>query len=196
MPATWPNEQDRDLVVEPVFFPLRTGESDRAPDRVPQIDLALDHVGPGRRVRVLEIGHEHFRAGIERVDHHLAIGRSGDLHPPIAEIRRNRRACPIAFADLLRLRQKIERLAAIERRLPLLTTGQTFQRRAPNFALQLRHESERIRRQNFGERGCDFALDRDTVRSRDGITIRHRQFNSTSFTGTRFGVDGEHLLEP
>ena len=54
---------------------------------------------PGRRVRVLEIGHEHFRAGVERVDHHLAIGRPGDLDAAVLQIRRDRRAGPIAFPN-------------------------------------------------------------------------------------------------
>ena len=114
------------MFVEPIFLPVRVGEGDRAPDRVAQIDLALDHVRPGWRVRVLEIGHEHFRAGIERVDHHLAIGRPGDLDPAIAQVGRDRRASPVAFADLFRFRQKIERATAIERRLALLTARQTF----------------------------------------------------------------------
>ena len=62
-----------------------------------------------------------FRAGVQRIDHHLAIGRSRDLDPPIPQILRDRRAGPIALANLFRFRQKIERSAAIERRLPLLT---------------------------------------------------------------------------
>ena len=61
-------------------------ERDRAPDRIAQIDLAFDHVCPRRRVRVFEIGHENFRAGIERVDHHFAIGRAGDFHSTILQI--------------------------------------------------------------------------------------------------------------
>ena len=152
MPATRPNEQDRDGVVKPVFFTLGTGESDRAPDRVPEINLALDHVRPSRRVRVFEIGHEHFRAGVEGVDHHLAISGSGDLHPPIAKIRRNRSACPVSFADFLCLRQKVERLAAIERLLPLLAAGQAFQPPPIELPLQLRDEGERFRSEDFLKR--------------------------------------------
>ncbi len=68
-------------------------------------------------------------------------------------------------------------LAAIERRLAFLTTRQTFQTPRAECALQLCHESERVRSQNFGEGGSDFATHLDTVETRDGITVRHRQPN-------------------
>ena len=44
------------------------------------------HVRPGRRVRVLEVGHEDVRAGVERVDHHLALDRAGDLDAAVAQV--------------------------------------------------------------------------------------------------------------
>ena len=104
MPAARPHEQDGGAFVEPIFFSLRIGESDCAANRVAQIDLAFHHVVPGRRVGVLEIGHENFRAGIERVDHHFAISRPGDLHSAVLQIARNRRAAPIAFANVFGFR--------------------------------------------------------------------------------------------
>ena len=60
-------------------------------DRVAQVDLALDQVLPGRRVGVLEVGHEDLGAGVERVDDHLAVDRAGDLDPAILQIGGNRR---------------------------------------------------------------------------------------------------------
>ena len=39
----------------------------------------VELVGPGRRGRILEIRHVAGGAGIERVDHHLAVDRAGDL---------------------------------------------------------------------------------------------------------------------
>ena len=41
---------------------------------------------PGRRVRVLEVRHEDLRARVERVDHHLPIGRARDLDAPVLEV--------------------------------------------------------------------------------------------------------------
>ena len=66
-----------------------------------QVGLALDHVGEHRRGGVLEIGHEHLRAGIERVDDHLAVDRAGDLDPAVEEVGGDRRDLPVAFADRL-----------------------------------------------------------------------------------------------
>ena len=60
----------------------------RAADGVGEVDLAVDHVGPGGRVRVLEVRHEPARARVERVDDHLARGRPGDLDAPVLQRRR------------------------------------------------------------------------------------------------------------
>ena len=68
--------------------------------RVDQVRLALDHVRPGRRVRVLEVGHEDLRARVERVDHHLPLGRAGDLDAPVLEVGRRLGDLPVALADL------------------------------------------------------------------------------------------------
>ena len=61
-----------------VFVRRRRARSSRR-DRVAEVALPLDDVRPGRRARVLEVGHEDARAGVERVDHHLAVDRAGDL---------------------------------------------------------------------------------------------------------------------
>src|SRR5438874_144257 len=44
MPPAWPNEQDGELLIELILFPVRICERDRAPNGVAQIDLALNHV--------------------------------------------------------------------------------------------------------------------------------------------------------
>ncbi len=49
-----------------------------------------DDVGPGRRERVLEVGHEDARAGVERVDRHLGLGRPGDLAAAVVQVGRRR----------------------------------------------------------------------------------------------------------
>ena len=69
------------------------------PHRVAQIDLTFKIVLPGGRIGVLEIRHEHVRAGVQRVDDHLAIDRSGDFDAPVEQVRGNRRHLPIRLAD-------------------------------------------------------------------------------------------------
>ena len=68
---------------------------------------------------ILEIGHEDAGAGIERVDHHLAVGRPGDLDAAVLEIGGDRRHGPFAFADGARLGQEIGQRALVEELLAL-----------------------------------------------------------------------------
>ena len=87
MPAARPDEQHRRLGAELVVLAgLRVGEVDRPLPAVLEVDLALDDVRPGRRIGVLEVGHEHLRAGVERVDDHLAVDRAGDLDPAVEQV--------------------------------------------------------------------------------------------------------------
>ena len=86
VPAARTHEQRGQLVLQRVGLALRRDEIDAAADRVAQVDVALDVVVPARRVRVLEVGHEHLRARVERVDDHLAIDRPGDLDAAIGDV--------------------------------------------------------------------------------------------------------------
>src|SRR5947208_3442809 len=126
MPTARTDQQHRNIFLQLVTLSFRAGKTDRPPDRIPQIDLALNHIRPRRRIRVFEIGHENLCAGIERIDHHLAIGRPGNLDPPIAQIRWNRCAGPVALTDRFCFRQKIECFATIESHLSILPALQTF----------------------------------------------------------------------
>ncbi|MBA3357904.1 MAG: hypothetical protein H0U20_00450, partial [Thermoleophilaceae bacterium] len=73
------------VLIEAVLPALLLGvERKRSPDGIHQVRLAADHVGPGGRVGVLEVGHEAGGPGVQGVDHHLGAGGTGDLHPPLA----------------------------------------------------------------------------------------------------------------
>jgi hypothetical protein len=69
---------------------------------------------------------------------------------------------------MLRLRQKIERLTAIERRLTFLPLREAFRASRTDLALQLRDEGERIRSQDFVESRSDFAAHFDAGRQATG----------------------------
>ncbi len=58
---------------------------------VAQVQLALHQVGPGRRVRVLEVGQVDLRAAVPGVDQHLGVGRAGDLDPAVVDVGRGAR---------------------------------------------------------------------------------------------------------
>ena len=89
------------------------------PHRVHAVGLARDDVGPGRRERVLEVGHEHPRPGVERVDHHLPLHRAGDLDPAVGEVGGRRSHTPRALANLRGLREEGRQLAGPDAALNL-----------------------------------------------------------------------------
>src|SRR5207249_10614430 len=95
--------QGRRVRVERVALALRAHIPDRARHGVAQVLLADQVVLPGGRVRVLEVGHEHVRAGIERVDYHLPVHGTGDLDAPLEQVGTDRRDGPVALADVARL---------------------------------------------------------------------------------------------
>src|SRR5438093_4850730 len=103
MPAAWSYEQSGDLVIELVRLTLGADVVDTAADRIAQIKMTLDGVVPLRRIRVLEVSHEHAGAGIQRVDNHLAIHRTGDLDAAVLQIDRYRRTSPVGFPNGSRL---------------------------------------------------------------------------------------------
>jgi hypothetical protein len=81
------DDQRRHVIIEAVLFAgFRIVVLDHATHGVAQVDLALDHVRPGRRAGVLEVGHERVRARVQRVDDHLALDGSGDLDDQGPEI--------------------------------------------------------------------------------------------------------------
>src|SRR5262249_19856025 len=109
-----------------------------------EIELALDVVRPGRRVRILEIRHVDIGAGIEGVDDHLAIDRPRDLDAAIDEILGDRRTLPVAFTDMAGLVQEVRQLAGIEARLPRRAASQKPLARGIEPAVQLGQEPERL----------------------------------------------------
>ncbi len=149
VPAARTHEQRRQLVVEPVMPAGRgIGVLDIAGDGVAKVDLALDHIVPGGGVRVLEIGHEHVGAGIERVDDHLAVGGPGDLDPPVEGIFRGGRDGPVALADLPGPGQEVAPLPRIEPRLDLEAAGEQFPPFGSETAFELGHEGKGIGRKH------------------------------------------------
>ena len=124
VPTAGTDKQRRGMLVQTILLAVGTVVGDRAPDRLANVELALDRGVEGGRVRVLEIGHEDLGAGVQRVDDHLAVDRPGDLDPPVQEVRRDRRHPPVPLANGLGLAQEIGQPAGIEFFLHALAAGQ------------------------------------------------------------------------
>ena len=112
VPAARPYHDRGESLAERVPLALRGAEVDPPVKRVDEVELPLDDVAPGGRGRVLEVGQPHLGAGVERVDGHLAVRRTGDLDPPVEQTRRRRGDPPRRVgADMCRLRQELRQLA-------------------------------------------------------------------------------------
>ena len=87
---------------------------DGAAHGVAQVELAFEDVLPGGCGGVLEVGHEDLRAGVERVDDHLAVDGAGDLDAAVEQVFRQRRGDPLGVADVLGLGQEVRAFARVE----------------------------------------------------------------------------------
>ena len=139
VPAARAHQQHRGLLVEAIGLAAAAiVEGDLAAHRVHQVALAVELVGPGRRGRILEVRHVAGGAGIERVDHHLAVDRAGDLDAAVSQVLGQRRHLPVAGADVRGLFQEVRLLAGIEPLLPILARLEQAQALGPELAFELR----------------------------------------------------------
>jgi hypothetical protein len=114
VPAARANDQDCGFCAQSVALAAE-GIAELEPPfpAIHEVRLALDVIGEGRRVGVLEISHENVSAGIERVYNHLAVDRTGYLDPAVNEVGRDRRNSPFLVADMPGLRQDIRKHSGV-----------------------------------------------------------------------------------
>ncbi|MND95308.1 hypothetical protein D3C80_875590 [compost metagenome] len=179
--AAHPADQHRRIGLEAVGFALGALVGDGAIDRVAQVDLALDHLIPGRCQGVFEVRHEHLDVGVEGVDHHLALDRPGDLHPSVLQVGRDAAHRPASLANMGGLGQKVRQLATVDARLtghPLLQQCITLRGKALH---QFGDQGHRSGRQDLRVIGKHLALDAQTGAA-DGLgRCRHRFHSFESY---------------
>ncbi len=150
MPAARPHDERRPLLARRVALAgLRLDVGQFSGPVILEIDLAFDQVRPGRRGGVLEIGHIDVGAGIECVDHHLAVDRPGELDAAVLQILGDRRDLPVAVAHLLRLGKEIGQLAGVEAPLPLAPAREQALPRGVEAAVQVGDEGKRVAGEDF-----------------------------------------------
>ena len=132
------------------FAGVIVGEGQPAAPPVDQIGLAVDQIGKSRRGRILEVGHEHAGARIERVDDHLAGRRASDFDPAILQVARRRRDFPFGGADRRRFDGKVGQLAGIEAQLTLGPRGEQCQPPRVEPAMKVAEQGQRVAAQHFG----------------------------------------------
>ncbi len=149
VPAARPDEQDRGLLLERVLLARLGGrERDRTADGVAEVVLPVDQVVPGGAVGVFEVRHEDARAGVERVDDHLAVGGPGDLDAAIEQVLGQRRNGPVASAHLGGLGEEVRTLAGVEPGLALATAREQLPDPRAERAREIGDEGERVMAQH------------------------------------------------
>ena len=148
------------LLVQPVLLPGGgIVEGELPAHGIAKIELPLDQVFPRRRGCVLEIRHEDVGAGVERVDDHLPIGRSRDLHGAVHEVVRERGDLPVLGADRSGLGQEVERLPLRETRDPLGAAIESLADARSETAGELLEEAKRLRGEHLLEARPDRSVD-------------------------------------
>src|SRR5438046_974886 len=164
VPASWPHDERRDLVVQLVLAAVGVLEQDLPLDRVDQIPLTLDHVRPRRRVRILEVGHVDRGARVQCVDDHFPIGRSSDLDLADTEILRHVGDAPILLSSVGGPLEEVERPAAAQLLGDLGAPREPLDASGFDLAMQPSEQVERLGREHVGEalgsRCADLGLDR------------------------------------
>ena len=113
MPAARPPNQNCHPALQTVRLSLLC-ETDAPAHGIVKVDLAFDHVGPGRAVGVLEVRHESRGTRVERVEHHFAVGRPRDLHATVEQILRLRCDSPFPGAKRCSLLNEIGEFACVK----------------------------------------------------------------------------------
>ena len=149
VPAPGANQQHRHLLVELVFLAVGRGKIDLAANRVAHVHLAVQRGFPGGSVGVLEVGHIGLRAGVQRVNDHLAIDGSRNLYAAVLKIRRNGVNVPVTFADLFRLRKEVRKDPTVKGSLAFLTLFEQFQPTRIEGAMQRRVKRKCFLRKDF-----------------------------------------------
>ncbi len=195
MPAAGPDHESREAVIEAVGLAFGAIERELATDGRPKGRLAADDVVPGRRERVLEVGHEDASARIEGVDHHLRLGRTRDFDPPIVEVRRRGRDGPFGPADIRSRDREVRQDAGVELLLPLSTSLEKRHALAPEPALQVGDEGEGFRGQDLLG-ALDLARDLDRRLAHGRMLTAHRSVGSVGGVTRRAGPRSWHPRPP
>ena len=148
------DHQHRGIVADLIALAaVGIGEAEAAEPIGLEVRLALDQLVPGRRGRVLEVGHERARAGVERVDHHLGVGRPGDLDAAVLQVGGDASDRPVRLADVARVLAEVGNLARVEPLLPVEPAVEQLAPPAVESLVQFGNEVERIRGQDCARPG-------------------------------------------
>ena len=141
VPATWTHQQCSGRLIQFIVLSvLRIGISNGLIDRIAQIHLSFYTVAPCRRIRIFKICHEHLRTRIQRIDDHLSVYRSCDLHSPVLQVCRYWRCYPVTLSHRFGFCQKIRQLSFVYSQLTGFTGFQQLQTASVKLLMQFHNE--------------------------------------------------------
>src|SRR5438552_8136042 len=144
IPSAGPDQERRDLAVQPVLFAVRARVLDGPPGGIAEVYLAFDHVPPRWRVRIFEIGHDRLGARVQGIDHHLPVRGTRDLYPPVHQVVRDGSDPPRVVPHPPGGLREVERLSLIHPRLALSSPTQQVQAGGIEPSVEVRDELERF----------------------------------------------------
>ena len=145
------------------------GEGEFSSDRVLEGELTLDDVLPGGTRGVLLVGEPDAGAGVERVDGHLRVGGSGDLHAAVLEAGPGTGDPPVpVLADVGRVVAELRVVPVADLEASAHPVGEPVVTAGREPMVQLGEEGDRLRREDLLVAVADGAgdLDRRTLLGR------------------------------
>ena len=154
-PAAGADDEGGQLLVKLVILAFGAGEGQGATDGRGEILLALQGGTPGGTMGILEVGHEALGAGVESIDDHLTVHRTGDLHAAVLEVGGGGAYPPVSGTDLGGLSQEIHGLAGVQARLAGGAGGEQLPPARAKTLLQVHHKVQGRRGEDLLEGGRD-----------------------------------------
>jgi hypothetical protein len=139
------------LFIEGVCAAILALEGDRSLDGIPQVDLPIDHVLPGRRICILEVSHKYVSSRVESINHHLPVCRPGDFHPAFLQVWRGRGNLPGGIiTDGPGRDGEIGKDTGVDLSLAIIAQRQELPSALSELPLQTGHKGGRLGGEDFG----------------------------------------------
>lgn len=163
------------LLVGSELVRLSTGglEGDGSSDTVVEVDLTIDHVGPGGGRGVLKVSHVGPDVGVQGVDDHLSVSGAGDLDSSINQTGGGGGTLPSGvISDVLGLGEEVGELAGIDSGLSSDSSSKELVSSGIEGSVQGGDESQSLLGEDVLGVGGDVSPDLNTLEN--GVSVARR----------------------
>lgn len=163
------------LLVGSQLVRLSTGllVGDGSSDTVVEVDLTVDHVGPGGGGRVLEVGHVGPDIRVQGVDDHLSVSGAGDLNSSVNKTGSRGGSLPSGvLSDVLGLGEEVGELAGVDSSLSSNSSSKELVSSGIEGSVQGGDESKSLLGEDVLGVGGDVSPDLNTLEN--GVSVAGR----------------------